>query len=177
MHHNAKIELIKGDITKIEADAIVNAANATLMGGGGVDGAIHRAGGPAILEDCRKIVAARGRCETGNAFITTAGNLKAGFVIHAVGPVWHGGNQDEAKKLASCYRNSLRLASENHCKSIAFPCISTGIYGYPKKEAGQVAVQTLLHALVQFPEIEKVILVSFDEENYQHLSHQLNLLK
>ncbi|MFA5419327.1 MAG: macro domain-containing protein, partial [Bacteroidales bacterium] len=105
------------------------------------------------------------------------GNLKAGFVIHTVGPVWHGGNQGESDKLASCYRNSLRLASENQCKIIAFPCISTGIYGYPKKEAAQVAVQTLLHSLEQFLNIEKVILVSFDDENYQHLSHQLNLLK
>ncbi|MDP2722001.1 MAG: O-acetyl-ADP-ribose deacetylase [Bacteroidales bacterium] len=177
MNHNAKIELIKGDITRVEADAIVNAANSSLMGGGGVDGAIHRAGGPAILEDCRKIVAARSRCETGIAVITTAGNLKAGFVIHTVGPVWHDGNQGEAEKLASCYRNSLRLASENQCKTVAFPCISTGIYGYPKKEAAQIAIQTLLHSLAQFPEIEKVILVSFDDENYQHLSHQLNLIQ
>ena len=122
-----KIELLKGDVTRIKVDAIVNAANSSLMGGGGVDGAIHRAGGPAILEECRKIVAKQGGCKTGEAVITTGGNLPAKFVIHAVGPVWNGGLYDEEIKLANCYKNSLRLAINNHCKTIAFPNISTGI--------------------------------------------------
>src|ERR1700761_5040016 len=119
-----KIELIKGDITKIEADAIVNAANSSLMGGGGVDGAIHRAGGPAILEDCRNIIARQGRCNTGEAVITTAGKLPAKHVIHTVGPVWNNGKYREEEKLANCYKNSLRLAVDNNCKTIAFPNIS-----------------------------------------------------
>jgi O-acetyl-ADP-ribose deacetylase (regulator of RNase III) len=129
-----RIGLLKGDITKIKTDAIVNAANSSLMGGGGVDGAIHRAGGPAIMEDCRKIIARQGRCATGEAVITTAGNLPARYVIHTVGPVWNGGKYDEEIKLANCYRNSLRLAIENHCKTIAFPNISTGIYHSQKKK-------------------------------------------
>src|SRR6478672_7821214 len=125
---NNKIELIKGDITKVHVDAIVNAANSSLMGGGGVDGAIHRAGGPAILEECRKIVARQGGCRTGEAVITTAGNLPARFVIHTVGPVWNGGLHGEKERLSDCYKNSLQLAVENQCKTIAFPNISTGIY-------------------------------------------------
>src|SRR5678815_4115330 len=120
-----KIELIKGDITKIKVDAIVNAANSSLMGGGGVDGAIHRAGGPAILAECKKIVDRQGRCKTGEAVITTAGNLPAKYVIHTVGPVWNGGNDNEREKLANCYSNSLRLAVEHSCKTVAFPNIST----------------------------------------------------
>ena len=162
-----KIELIKGDITKINADAIVNAANSSLMGGGGVDGAIHRAGGPAILEECRKIVAKQGSCKTGEAVITTGGNLTAKFVIHTVGPVWHGGKKNEAVLLASCYKNSLKLAVENKISSVAFPNISTGVYGYPKKEAAEIAVNTVNEFLNQNDFIEKIYFVCFDDENYQ----------
>jgi O-acetyl-ADP-ribose deacetylase (regulator of RNase III) len=159
------IELINGDITKIECDAIVNAANASLLGGGGVDGAIHRAGGPAILEDCRKIVARQGGCKTGEAVITGAGNLPAKFVIHTVGPVWNGGRNGEEAKLKSCYTNSLRLAEENGCTTIAFPNISTGIYGFPKEPAAQIAVSTV-EELAERHHIEKVKFVCFDDENY-----------
>lgn len=164
------IELIKGDITRLNVDAIVNAANSSLMGGGGVDGAIHRAGGPAILDECRKIVAGQGGCPTGEAVITTAGNLPAKFVIHTVGPVWNGGSKNEAQKLASCYYNSLELAAQNGCSSVAFPNISTGIYGYPKEEAARIAVETVSDYLVNHPLPRKVIFVCFDQENYLHLS-------
>lgn len=162
-----KIELIKGDITKIKVDAIVNAANSSLMGGGGVDGAIHRAGGPAILEECKKIVAKQGGCKTGEAVITTGGDLPAKYVIHTVGPVWNGGKKKEAELLASCYKNSLNLAMENKISSVAFPNISTGIYGYPKKEAAEIAVNTVREFLQQNDFINKVYFVCFDEENYQ----------
>lgn len=162
-----KIELVKGDITKIKVDAIVNAANSSLMGGGGVDGAIHRAGGPAILEECKKIIARQGRCPTGEAVITTGGNLPAKYVIHSVGPVWNGGNYDEENKLIDCYKNSLQLAVDNNCKTIAFPNISTGIYHFPKKEAAQIAVETISGFLSKTDKIEKVIFVCFDAENYE----------
>ncbi|ANH79854.1 RNase III inhibitor [Niabella ginsenosidivorans] len=159
------IEVLKADITKVHADAIVNAANSSLMGGGGVDGAIHRAGGPAIQEDCRKIVAKQGGCKTGEAVITTAGKLPAKFVIHTVGPVWNGGQKQEAEKLRSCYLNALKLAEENNCSSIAFPNISTGIYGYPKKEAAQIAVNAVTDFLSAGNTIKKVLLICFDAEN------------
>jgi len=162
-----KIELIKGDITKIKADAIVNAANSSLMGGGGVDGAIHRAGGPAILEECRKIIAKQGSCKTSEAVITTAGNLPAKFVIHTVGPVWNNGKKNEASLLAACYQNSLNLAIKHNLSSIAFPNISTGIYGYPKEEAAKIAINTVTKFLDQNDLITKVYFVCFDEENYQ----------
>lgn len=162
-----RIELIKGDITKIKADAIVNAANSSLMGGGGVDGAIHRAGGPAILEECRKIIARQGSCKTGEAVITTAGNLPAKFVIHTVGPVWNDGRKNEASLLAACYQNSLNLAIDHNLSSIAFPNISTGVYGYPKKEAAEIALKTVMVYLKQDTFISKVYFVCFDEENYQ----------
>jgi O-acetyl-ADP-ribose deacetylase len=163
---NEKIFLIQEDITKQKVDAIVNAANSSLMGGGGVDGAIHRAGGPAILEECRKIIARQGSCKTGEAVITTGGNLPAKFVIHTVGPVWNQGNKNEAEKLANCYRNSLNLALEYKVESIAFPNISTGIYGYPKKEAATIAIKTVSDLLQQNPSLPKVYFVCFDEENY-----------
>lgn len=162
-----RIELIKGDITQLKVDAIVNAANSSLLGGGGVDGAIHRAGGPAILEECRKIVAKQGGCKTGEAVITTAGNLPARYVIHTVGPVWNGGNKNEASLLASCYNESLKLAANNKIASVAFPNISTGIYGYPKKEAAEVAIRSVTEFLTQNDFIGKVYFVCFDEENYQ----------
>ncbi|MBA9076851.1 O-acetyl-ADP-ribose deacetylase [Rufibacter quisquiliarum] len=139
-----RIQLIQGDITKITADAIVNAANSSLLGGGGVDGAIHRAGGPAILEECQRIRARQGGCPTGEAVITTGGNLPAKHVIHTVGPVWNGGHQGEPDLLARCYHNSLALARAHGLKTVAFPNISTGVYGYPKDQAAQVAVHTVL---------------------------------
>jgi len=159
------LEIIRGDITKVKADAVVNAANRSLMGGGGVDGAIHRAGGPQILEECKKIVATRGPCATGDAVITKAGKLPAKFVIHTVGPVWQGGMNREADKLSACYANSLRLANENGCRTVAFPNISTGVYGYPKKEAAKIAVETVSAFLSHNPGIDKVILVCVDVEN------------
>lgn len=164
----AKIIAIQGDITKVEADAIVNAANTSLMGGGGVDGAIHRAGGPAILDDCRKIVARQGGCPTGEAVITTAGRLPARYVIHTVGPVWNGGHKKEAENLASCYRNSLQLAVNNEVKTIAFPNISTGIYHFPKAQAAKIAVETIRDFLTKEDSIEQVMLVCFDGESLQY---------
>jgi len=160
------IKLIKGDITKIAVDAIVNAANSSLLGGGGVDGAIHRAGGPAILEDCRKIVARQGGCKTGEAVITTAGNLPAKYVIHTVGPVWNGGNKNEGTLLANAYQNSLQLALENNVKSIAFPNISTGIYHFPKDKAAEIAVATVKEFIQEHPCIQEVYFICFDEENF-----------
>jgi O-acetyl-ADP-ribose deacetylase (regulator of RNase III) len=168
-----QIEVIKGDITKIKVDAIVNAANSSLMGGGGVDGAIHRAGGPAILEECKKIVAKQGGCPTGEAVITTAGNLPATFVIHTVGPIWNGGHQGEKKLLADCYENSLQLAVANNCKTVAFPNISTGVYRFPKEEAATIAVKTVNDFLEKTGGIEKVIFVCFDEENYRLIQKEV----
>jgi O-acetyl-ADP-ribose deacetylase len=162
----ATIEIIRGDITTIAADAIVNAANTSLLGGGGVDGAIHRAGGPAILEDCRRIIARQGGCKTGEAVITTAGKLPAEYVIHTVGPVWNGGNHQEAEKLAACYTNALQLAAEFHITSIAFPNISTGIYHFPKAMAAAIALKTVNDYLQLTTVINKVFFVCFDEENY-----------
>ena len=161
-----RTELFKGDITKLKVDAIVNAANSSLMGGGGVDGAIHRAGGPEILEGCRKIIARQRRCATGEAVITRAGKLPAKFVIHTVGPVWNGGKYNEEAKLADCYNNSLRLAVENQCKTIAFPNISTGIYHFPKDKAAEIAFHAVNSFVKQHEGIDKVIFVCFDDENF-----------
>ena len=162
----AELKVIKGDITRLPVDAIVNAANSSLLGGGGVDGAIHRAGGKQILEECRAIIARQGRCKTGEAVITSAGNMPAKFVVHTVGPVWNGGKNSEAEKLANCYHKSLKLASGGGCSSIAFPNISTGVYGYPKKEAAKIAVETV-KKFVGETNIQEVIFVCFDEENYR----------
>jgi len=159
------MEVIQADITKFQADAIVNAANSSLLGGGGVDGAIHRAGGPEILEACRKIIARQGGCKTGEAVITTAGRLPAKFVIHTVGPVWNGGHKKEEEKLAACYRNALELAVQHECRSIAFPNISTGIYGYPKALAAQVSVRAVRQFLAQTAADLAVTFVCFDHEN------------
>ena len=167
-----QIELTRGDITKMNVDAIVNAANSSLMGGGGVDGAIHRAGGKVILEECMKYVSAKGRLPTGESMITSGGNLPAKFVIHTVGPVWNGGRNHEEELLANAYRNSLRLASEINLKTIAFPNISTGVYHFPKEKAAAIAVKTVKEFLSVHLEIEKVHFVCFDEENlkiYQSL--------
>ncbi|MBE7177592.1 MAG: O-acetyl-ADP-ribose deacetylase [Mucilaginibacter polytrichastri] len=164
MTNAGRIRLLKGDITKIEADAIVNAANNTLLGGGGVDGAIHRAGGPEILRACRIIHNEKGGCPTGEAVITTAGKLPAKFVIHTVGPVWKGGSSNEPEVLKGCYENSLRLAEKNGVKTLAFPNISTGIYGYPKDKAAKIAVDTVRH-YVSHAEMH-IIFVCFDDDNY-----------
>lgn len=167
-----KIEVLKGDITKIHADAIVNAANSSLLGGGGVDGAIHRAGGSQILEECKAIRNRQGKCNTGEAVVTTAGNLPSKYVIHTVGPVWNGDAENNTALLSDCYRNSLKLAESLGVKTIAFPNISTGIYKFPKKLAGEIAVNEVrkFHSDI----IEKVIFVCFDEENeeiYTKLLH------
>ncbi|TAE75075.1 MAG: O-acetyl-ADP-ribose deacetylase [Bacteroidetes bacterium] len=162
------IELVQGDITKISVDAIVNAANSSLLGGGGVDGAIHRAGGGIILEECIKIRNRQGGCDTGEAVITSAGRLPAKFVIHTVGPIWRSDNDQQAQQLANCYQNSLSLAIENNCETIAFPNISTGIYHYPKKEAAQIAIQSVQNFLSQNNnQIKKIVFVCFDEENFE----------
>jgi O-acetyl-ADP-ribose deacetylase len=166
------IKIIKGDITKLQVDAIVNAANSSLMGGGGVDGAIHRAGGPKILEECKAIVAKQGGCKTGEAVITSGGNLPAKYVIHTVGPVWSGGKNNEKELLANAYKNSLKLAIENAVRTITFPNISTGIYGFPKDKAAAIALQTT-HAFIQnIRELSEIIFVCFDDENF-HLYNQL----
>jgi O-acetyl-ADP-ribose deacetylase (regulator of RNase III) len=167
---NGKLELICADITRVEADAIVNAANSSLAGGGGVDGAIHRAAGPELLEECMRIAKERrnipgGPCPAGDAVITGAGRLSCKKVIHTVGPVWHGGNSGEPELLASSYRKSLLLAEKAGLKSIAFPNISTGVYGYPKDKAAMVALETVRKTLDETPGIERVIFVCFDEEN------------
>jgi O-acetyl-ADP-ribose deacetylase (regulator of RNase III) len=167
------IQLVKGDITKIKVDAIVNAANSSLLGGGGVDGAIHRAGGPAILEECRAIRAKQGGCPTGEAVITTAGNLPAKYVIHTVGPVWFNGNKGEAELLANCYRNSLKLAVANGIKSIAFPNISTGIYHFPKPEAAEIAIDTVKRFIANDNSLEEIFFVCFDDENF--IQYKMNL--
>lgn len=160
------IELIQGDITKIQVDAIVNAANTSLLGGGGVDGAIHSAGGKAILDECQKIRSKRGGCKVGEAVITTAGNLPAKFVIHTVGPVWNNGKSNEENLLAAAYTNSLQLALDHPIRSIAFPNISTGIYKFPKDKAAQISIKTVSNFLATTDKIERVIFVCFDEENY-----------
>lgn len=167
------IQVIQGDITKVKVDAIVNAANSSLLGGGGVDGAIHRAGGPAILEACKAIVERQGGCKNGDAVITTAGKLPAKYVIHTVGPVWRGGNSGEPSLLANCYTRSLQLAVEHHCTSIAFPAISTGVYGYPKREAAPIAIASILVFLQRVKGFEKILLVCFDDENFQYLQQEL----
>ncbi|WP_292008269.1 O-acetyl-ADP-ribose deacetylase [Chryseobacterium sp.] len=157
------IELIKGDITKIKADAIVNAANSSLLGGGGVDGAIHRAGGKQILEECIQIRNRQGKCNTGEAVVTSGGNLQAKYVIHTVGPVWNGDEEKGKRLLANCYKNSLQLAESLDVKTIAFPNISTGIYKYPKELAAEIAVNEVRS--FEFKKIETVIFVCFDHEN------------
>ena len=166
--NKAKISIVQGDITGQTTDAIVNAANSSLMGGGGVDGAIHRAGGPAILEECRKIVARQGRLPTGKAVITTGGHLQARYVIHTVGPIWHGGSKNEAELLRSAYMECLKLATENKLTSISFPSISTGAYGYPVDEAAKIAVSTIVSFLKQqATSLKEVVFVLFDSRTYQ----------
>jgi O-acetyl-ADP-ribose deacetylase len=170
----SKIEAIRGDITRVRVDAIVNAANSSLLGGGGVDGAIHRAGGPAILEECRMIVARQGRCRPGEAVITTAGKLSAKFVIHTVGPVWNGGNRQEPEILANCYMNSLALAVSHNCKTIAFPNISTGVYHFPKHLAASIATRSVKNYLQINSSLEKIMFICFDEENFELIKAELS---
>jgi O-acetyl-ADP-ribose deacetylase len=155
--------LEEGDITRQETEAIVNAANSRLAGGGGVDGAIHRAGGPAIMEECRRI----GHCPTGQAVITTGGNLKARFVIHTVGPVYQGGTRGESRLLASAYRESLKLAHQKGIRSLAFPSLSTGAYGYPLEEAAQTAVKTVIDYIRENPVFNRVGFVLFGKEAFE----------
>ena len=158
-----RIRILEGDITRLEVDAIVNAANSSLLGGGGVDGAIHRAAGPDLLKECLVL----GGCETGRAKITKGYHLPAQYVIHTVGPVWRGGNNNEEQLLASCYSTSLKLALENGCKTLVFPNISTGVYGFPKTKAAQIALQEVYHFLNSNSLPDKVIFCCFDDENFQ----------
>ena len=169
------IKLLLGDITKIGVDAIVNAANSSLLGGGGVDGAIHRAGGRAILDECRKIVERQGGCPTGEAVITTAGNMPSRYVIHTVGPVWHGGMNNEDQLLANAYSNSLRLAVDNGVKTIAFPNISTGVYGFPKEKAANIAIEAVRKFLKNDKSLHEVVFVCFDRENHAIYERLLNV--
>ena len=166
--NQTKLSIIQGDITKQATDAIVNAANPSLMGGGGVDGAIHRAGGPSILEECKQIVSRQGRLPTGRAVITTGGNLKAKFVIHTVGPIWHGGSKGEPELLTNAYQESLKVAVENNLMSISFPSISTGAYGYPIDKAAKVAMRTVASFFKEHvTSIKEVIFVLFDSTTFE----------
>ncbi len=167
--NNSTLSLVEGDITKEETDAIVNAANSRLAGGGGVDGAIHHAGGPSIIEECRKI----GGCPTGQAVITTAGNLRAKYVIHTVGPVYQGGTKGEATLLRSTHVESLKLASSKKLKSVAFPAISTGVYGYPVDEAAHIALTTVIDYLKEHADIELVSFVLFGRKTYEIFAEEL----
>lgn len=162
MEINDRIEIIKGDITTLTTDAIVNAANSSLLGGGGVDGAIHRAAGPALLAECRQL----NGCPAGKAKITGGYNLPAKYVIHTVGPIWRGGDSGESKLLAECYRNSLKLAAEHKIRSIAFPSVSTGVYGYPVELASAIALREIKGFLEDNSTVDRVIVVCFDDETY-----------
>jgi O-acetyl-ADP-ribose deacetylase (regulator of RNase III) len=174
--NKTKLRILQGDVTQQSCDAIVNAANPSLMGGGGVDGAIHRAGGPTILEECRKIVSRQGRLPTGKAVMTTGGNLRASHVIHTVGPVWHGGDHGEADLLASAYRESLSLAVKEGLKSIAFPSISTGAYGYPVDAAAGTALRTVIEFLEREETLDEVLFVLFDAKTYESFARTLKRL-
>jgi len=174
--NKTKLTLISGDITEQETDAIVNAANSSLLGGGGVDGAIHRAGGRKILEECIKIREKQGGCKTGEAVITTGGNLKAKHVIHTVGPVWQDGSYGEPELLASCYRNSLKLAVENGIRTVSFPSISTGAYGYPIDKAARIALKTVINFLKNNDFLDEVAFVLYGELAYQNYVDALKSL-
>ncbi|AWL12881.1 O-acetyl-ADP-ribose deacetylase MACROD1 [Saliniradius amylolyticus] len=167
---SAKLTVIKDDITQLEVDAIVNAANSSLQGGGGVDGAIHRAAGPDLKAYCAKL----GGCPTGEAKISPGFDLPATNIIHTVGPVWHGGEDNEAEQLANCYRNSLALAARHHLKTIAFPGISCGVYGYPIEQACQIAVNTVSEETARYDDIRKVIFCAFDDQLQEALLEALS---
>ena len=172
--NQARLSIIQGDITKQATDAIVNAANPGLMGGGGVDGAIHRGGGPVILEECKQIMAKQGRLPTGKAVITTGGNLRAKHVVHTAGPIWQGGGRNEAALLESAYRESLKLAAEHNLTSISFPSISTGAYGYPVAEASKVAIKAAVSFLrEQVTSLKEVVFVLFDSRTHEAYSSAL----
>ena len=168
-----RIELVEGDITEQEVDAIVNAANSSLLGGGGVDGAIHRAGGPEILAECRRL----GGCETGDAKATTAGRLPARYVVHAVGPVWQGGGEGEDELLASCHRRSLEVAAELGCRTVAFPAISTGVYRFPVDRAARIALRTTAAELARRPDVERVRFVLFGRAHHDTFAAALRELR
>ncbi len=163
---NTTLVLIRGDITQQDTDAIVNAANSSLLGGGGVDGAIHRAGGPQILEECKAIRAKQGECPTGEAVITSGGQLKARYVIHTVGPVWHGGKHREDELLRNAYRNSLRLATENKVQTVAFPSISTGVYGFPIERASKIAFSVVADFAKENPQLKEVRFIVFSQKDF-----------
>jgi len=172
MINNTEVSLVLGDITRTDTEAIVNAANSGLRGGGGVDGAIHRAGGPAIMEECRKI----GSCPTGSAVVTTAGNLPARYIIHAVGPIYRGGNQGEPEALKSAYKESMKRATEKNLKSVSFPAISAGVYGYPLDEAARIALETVSDYLKSYSGIERVQFVLFDQRTFDAFDRALKSL-
>jgi O-acetyl-ADP-ribose deacetylase (regulator of RNase III) len=171
MPHNSRIELTTGDITKLRVDAIVNAANTSLLGGGGVDGAIHRAAGPGLLAECRIL----GGCPTGEARVTGGHNLPARFIIHTVGPIWQGGGSNEDEFLARCYRSSLLLAVEQGIRSIAFPAISTGVYGFPRPRACRIAIAETHRFLLKDVTLEKVVFISFDDQTATLYRQELEL--
>jgi O-acetyl-ADP-ribose deacetylase (regulator of RNase III) len=169
-----RLELVRGDITELAVDAIVNAANSSLLGGGGVDGAIHLAAGPKLLEECLKIIERQDGCPPGEAVITSGANLKAKFIIHAVGPIWEGGNAREDEVLAKAYKNSLVLAVSNSVETIAFPNISTGVYHFPKERAAEIAIREVNEFLSNDETIQKVIFCCYDEENFKIYDRMLN---
>jgi O-acetyl-ADP-ribose deacetylase (regulator of RNase III) len=168
-----EVEILKADITELKVDVIVNAANSSLLGGGGVDGAIHRKGGKKILEDCIEIRNKQGGCKVGQAVITTAGELPSNFVIHTVGPVWNGNKVEKQKLLGDCYKNCLDLAVQKGLKSIAFPNISTGIYHFPKEKAAEIALETIFN-YEKNKEFDQIIFVCFDEENFNLYTNKIN---
>ena len=174
--NKSAIHIMQGDITQQNTDAIVNAANSSLMGGGGVDGAIHRAGGPSILEDCKRIVKEKGKLSTGKAVITSAGNMPSKHVIHTVGPVYSGGNSGEPELLANAYRSSLTLAADNNLETVSLPSISTGVYGYPIKDAARVAINIVIAFLRENTQLKLVRFVLFDDRTFAAYQEALNQL-